>query len=57
MKKLRSQQKQNLISVMNFYTKMGYFNIMIQNAISTNFGLDFIIEIANLEYWKNRIKA
>ena len=33
--------------------KMGDFNIMTQKSILINFGMDFIIEIVNLDLLKN----
>ena len=50
----RPQQKQNLTSVGNFYTKMEDFNIMTQNSILINEDMEFIIEILNLEFLKNQ---
>ena len=37
----------------NFLQKIRNFNIMIQNSISINFGMGFIIEMVYLEFLKN----
>ena len=36
----------------NFLPKMRDFNIMTQNSILINFGMDFIIEIINLDLFE-----
>ena len=43
-------QTQDSISLVNFYPKMGDFDIMTQNSILVKFNMDFIIEIVNLEF-------